>query len=239
MMFWYRCSALRLNMLVLGVLLSGCTQTTAFLHTEHEERPDPEVRVLLMQPDVELYELTAGGLLEPRAQWTRIAKQHIATAVTDELRRRDDNLIPYQPPVDDPAKEYAHQQIIILHKVVGQTILRHKLRSQKALATKKGKFDWSLGKGVAVLHSDYDAEYALFIYIRDSYASAGRIALIVSAALLGAIFPDGRQVGFASLVDLRTGDIIWFSRLVSESGDLRSIKPARETVRNLLVDLPL
>ncbi len=51
--------------------------------------------------------------------------------------------------------------------------------------------------------------------------------------------PGGQQVGFASLVDLETGDIVWFNRLVSGVGDLRTAEPARAAVDDLLADFPL
>jgi len=39
-----------------------------------------------MDPAVELYVLTAGGLLEPNAEWTEAARGHVATALGEELR---------------------------------------------------------------------------------------------------------------------------------------------------------
>jgi hypothetical protein len=43
-------------------------------------------------------------------------------------------------------------------------------------------------------------------------------------------------VGFASLVDLKTGDIVWFNRLVRAQGDLRTPAAAAETVKALVSD---
>jgi hypothetical protein len=106
------------------------------------------------------------------------------------------------------------------------------------LPTKDGKFDWSLGAGVGHFRERTGADYALFVFLRDSYASPGRVALIVGAALLGVGIPGGQQYGFASLVDLRTGDIIWFNRLIDPGGDLRTPEPARKAIKTLLTDLP-
>jgi len=75
--------------------------------------------------------------------------------------------------------------------------------------------------------------------VRDSYVSAGRAAVIGAAAIFGVGIPGGRQVGFASLVDLRTGNIVWFNRLISGTGDLRTEAPAQSTVDNLIKGLPL
>ena len=47
------------------------------------------------------------------------------------------------------------------------------------------------------------------------------------------------MLGFASLVDLRDGDIMWFNFLASASGDLRRKAPARKAIRKLLDGIPL
>jgi hypothetical protein len=60
--------------------------------------------------------------------------------------------------------------------------------------------------------------------------------VIVVGALLGVGVPGGAQVGFASVVDLRTGDIVWFHRLVRPHGDLRTPDAAGETVKALVSD---
>jgi hypothetical protein len=104
------------------------------------------------------------------------------------------------------------------------------------LPSKDGKFDWSLGPAVESIARSHEADYALFLFVRDSYATGGRVALIVIGAALGAFVPGGAQVGFASVVDLRTGDIVWFSRLERPHGDLRTPDAAAETVKALVGD---
>ncbi len=56
---------------------------------------------------------------------------------------------------------------------------------------------------------------------------------------MGVGLQGGMQVGFASLVDLQTGDVVWFNRLVNQAGDLRTVEPARKAVDELLTDFPL
>ena len=95
----------------------------------------------------------------------------------------------------------------------------HTLAETTALPTKK-EFDWSLGSGTRALADEYDADYALFVTMRDSFASGGRAALIVFGAILGVGIRGGSRYGFASLVDLRTGDIVWFNQLASGLGNV-------------------
>lgn len=232
----------KLASVLIALTLVGCTQTKAFYKGESTQRRTSEVGVLLMSPDVELYELTAGGMLEPKAEWTAAGTVHVAAAVREELGAKRAKLFLYQPPTDMPSKDYANSQLLKLHEAVGTAILSHKYIPRLELPNKKDKFDWSLGDGVSVLREEYETEYALFIYLRDSYASAGRVTFIVLATVLslGRYVPRaGTQAGFASLIDLRSGDIVWFNRLISETGDLRTPEPARKAVKELLADLPL
>jgi hypothetical protein len=48
----------------------------------------------------------------------------------------------------------------------------------------------------------------------------------------------GSQVGYATLVDLQTGQVLWFSSLARFSGDLREQKLAVESVDALLAGFP-
>lgn len=230
----------KLVVLLVGIVLTGCAQATAFVRTESVPPRPSEARVLLMPPDLELYELTVGGLLEPKAEWTARATEHVAAALKEECAAKNVRLILYTPPAPNSPKEYAHNQLVKLHDAVGGAILVHQYNPGFRLPTKKDKFEWSLGPGVGLLREDYNADYGLFILIRDSYASAGRIATaIVVAALGGLAAPGGTQVAFASLVDLKTGDILWFNQLINPTGDLRDLDPARKAVKALLVDIPL
>jgi len=229
--------------LLAGMMLAtSCVQTQSFLQTERSTAIPERSRVLLLPPDIELYELTAGGMLEPKADWTDAARRNVENALRTELESRHDELIVYRSPAEDPETEYGHQQLIKLHNVVGGTILLHKFVPGRDLPTKEGRFDWGLGRGVSSFRKSSNAQYGLFVTIRDSYSSEGRVALmaLVFVASMGRAMPHGgSQAGFASLVDLDTGDIVWFNRLSSAYGDLRTPEDARAAIRELLTDLPL
>jgi hypothetical protein len=61
---------------------------------------------------------------------------------------------------------------------------------------------------------------------------------MIALALLGVGVSGGVQVGYASLVDLNTGQVLWFNRLTRGSGDLREPEKAQETLDALLQDFP-
>jgi hypothetical protein len=226
----------RSTLIVFCCALVGCaTPATNFTQISSLEDDDDSLRILLMPIDVELSILTAGGLMEPQAEWTRDARNYMTIAIKDASAERKAGLIAFEenPAVIDPVEV----QLQKLHEAVGFTILSHKY-GVMPLPTKEGKFDWTLGDEVNALREKYDADYALFVFVRDSYSSGGRVAFQIAAAIMGVGVPGGIQVGFASLVDLDNGEVVWFNRLARASGDLRNQVEAAETVRTLLAGLP-
>jgi hypothetical protein len=226
-------------LLVSTVLMACGGSVTTSQRGDHCATPPPSTNVLLIEPDIILFELTAGGLEEPRADWTEAAKVNVGKKLSEILHRTGDKLIPHQPPMNAPDRMHTQEQILKLHEVVGQTVLIHKYIPIYNLPTKEGCFDWGLGECVNSLKEDTGADYALFIYLRDSYTSPGRAALMVAAALFGVGIPGGVQLGFASLVDLQTGQIVWFNRLISPVGDLRTPEAAEKAIQELLANIPL
>lgn len=193
-----------------------------------------EKRVVLATPDIELSELTAGGVDAPRADWTGSAIALTRKDIADTLAARGVRVVEA-----DTGANARESQIVKLNSAVGQAILLHLYYSPIKLPEKGDALDWTLGPGVKVLRDKYQGDYALFIHIRDSYSSTGRQALMGVSALLLIPVPGGLQSGFASLVDLRTGRIVWFNRVLSVNGDLRNADDARDTVGELLQGLPL
>jgi len=191
-------------------------------------------RIALVPMDIELFEVSAGGVLEPRADWTRTARQH----VKDLLRERKVKLGTQVVELEDDGSEQV-AELLRLHGAVGQAILLHHF-GQLTLETKDKKLDWTLGTEAGALRQKSGADYALFTFLRDSYASSDRVATL----LIGFIFarqiipPRVGQQGYASLVDLRTGQVVWFNRILRITGDLRERERASETLDALLSGFP-
>jgi len=231
-------AAFKLTALFFFLFCIGCA-TTNYKATPAAPNLPENARVIVMPLDVQLFELTAGGLQEPRADWTAAAETHVQTALESFLAQRKDTVVRYEPLQDNPEKARMNQQLMKLHEAVGNSIMIHTYFPGFNLPTKKDQFDWTLGGGIQRINERYGAHCALFIFIRDSYASAGRKAAMVLGALAGVSISGGFQTGFASLVDLQTGNILWFGRLFRQAGDLRTPEPAYEAVSQLLVGIPL
>lgn len=224
--------------LVLGLvaLVAGCATPVQRQTVEIRREPGKTPTIVLMPIDVELAQVTAGGILEPHAEWTEAALKHMRGALEAEASSHKVKLVDYHPERGSEEDRQTSLDLVKLHRAVGGAVILHQYQPGLALPSKEGKFDWSLGPSVAAISRSHEADYALFLFVRDSYATSGRVAVIVIAALMGAGVPGGSQVGFASVVDLRTGDIVWFNRLARAAGDLRTPEAAAETVRALVSD---
>jgi len=223
--------------MLVGLGLSACVQVPGTVRVDPAAQSMRGAKVLIMQPDVEVSELTVGGLLEPNAAWTASAEANINQAletVLADLGARWVHLNPNGKLIRTPAVS----QLVKLHGAVGASILIHDYAGGVPLFNKKGKFDWTLGKDAAILGKAYKADYALFVFFRDSFSSDARVALNVLTAIVGAGVRGGQQLGFASLVDLRTGKIVWFNIMARGTGDLREAEAAVDASQVLLAELP-
>jgi hypothetical protein len=247
-----RTSSLRLLLLA---AISFAVPAAAYTHakvatTATGDRIKITGSVVIVEPDIELSEISAGGLAEPRKEWSDAARHFYPQAVHALLTgKKTDQKPDYDVPDNlDPASRQG--QILRLNQAVALSIAQYSMPGS-VLATKKdprtGKptMDWTLGPGVTALRDVTGADYALFTYIRDSYSSGGRTALRMFAMLAGVAMGSyvdiggGQQIGVATLVDLRTGQVVWFNLLARQSGDLRNEQGTQATVAQMLKDLPL
>lgn len=216
-------------------LLSACATTQDARQIDHLESVRDNPRIILMPPDIRYYRLTAGGVAEPHAEWTEAAQANFSRAVEDFARSRGTDL--YLVNGDDMGEVDIEYEA--LHSAVGLTILNHQFGMLTLPSKGNGQvFDWTLGPGISVLADTYDADYGLFVYYRDYQASGGRIAFMILAAAAGVAVPAGSEQGFASLVDLRSGDIVWFNVVRAGAGELRKPEGAAAAVDTLFKDIP-
>ena len=223
----------KISILVTALILAGCAAPSNVQKIDQLESIGDDPRIVLMPPDVRYYLVTAGGVPEPHEEWTTAAQtnfssaiQEHATSIGADLRAIDKD--------DLSADEVRYET---LHSAVGNTLLTHYFGMVR-LPSKGENFDWSLGPGVSSIGQQHDADYALFVHYRDYQASGGRVAFAILAAAAGVGVPMGSESGFASLVDLKSGDIVWFNRVIAGSGELRDPEGARTAVNKLLADIP-
>lgn len=225
---------LRGSTVVLGALLLALALPAwaAKNRAEGFEKLGQGARIAIMPLDVELFSISVGGVLEPRADWTEQALGHFKAALLTRKPRPDIEVIDLEDADDNTL-----QSLNALHGAVSSAIAGHHFGAY-SLPTKEGRLEWSMGPEVRAIRERSGADYALFTFIRDSYASPERIAAMVVGALIGVGLGGGVQVGYASLVELETGRIVWFNLLLRGTGDLREPDKARETLEALLAGFP-
>ena len=222
-----------------AALLAGCVQTRQYADTQFAV-PSGDYKLLVMRPDVSVGSVTTGGLTEPRADWTAAARGNLLAALRAQQAGRGGNLLVLDRRDSLPgvtAETIA--ELERLHGAVGNSIALHKYLGEN-LPTKRGKgLDWTLGAGAVALGQRTGMDYALFLYAEDSFASTGRVALQVlgvAGCFVGFCAPTagGGQFAYASLVDLRTGQVVWFNVLQSRIGDIRTAEGAAVMVERLV-----
>lgn len=221
--------------------LAGCA-TTKQQSAPDFELPQGEYKLIVMRPDVAASTLTTRGDLERREDWSGAARGHFVQSLRDFVHARKGETRVVSTPEDAGLDEAALLDLERLHGAVGASILEFKFSSSVRLPTKRNSFDWTLGELAAQYGAKSGYDYALFIYARDSFSSTGRgtlqalsyvgCAVNVLACLVTPA--GGRQVAFASLVDLRTGDVVWFNALHSSFGDIRTPEGAEKMMKRLL-----
>lgn len=233
------------TLVVLGAVcaLAGCA-SSSFETTNKLNRSTAQIKIVALPVDVQLFQLDAGGTLEPEGDWTQSATKYLNQAMQEQEAAHHVDLVAYDEDKFAADKRDQMHQVTKLFGTVAGEIVIHQYVGDFKLPTKADGFDWSLGPSVKALHDETGADYALITYLRDSYATAGRVGVIIAAAIIGGVtgihvnVPGGSQAGYAALVDLNTGDIVWFNRLARGSGDSRDLDGARGTASALLADFP-
>ncbi len=199
-------------------------------------------RILVFRPSVSVGSQSTGGMFEPNAEWTELAKSNIQVALED-LQARLGNEVIVAP------EAYGEDALVVeehmaLFAAVSQAVIDYQFFVGNRLPTKKRDnkadvFDWSLGDGVSGLPGADQADYGLFVFNKDAYGSTGRKILQVVALLgPGVAVKSGEHVGYAGLIDLRTGDLLWLNADGAMGGDVREVDGSQKRVRQLLEDFP-
>jgi len=233
--------------LLASVVLAGCVQTRQYADVEFAP-PQGNYKLLVMRPDVTVGSVTTGGMVEPRADWTETARAKLLAAIRSQQASRGGNvLILERRDSLQGVEAETVAELERLHYAVGSSIALHKY-SGAYLPTKRGKgLDWTLGGEAIALGRRTGYDYALFLHAEDSFASTGRVALQVlgiAGCFVGFCAPNiggAGQFAYASLVDLRTGEVVWFNVVQAGSqvagikmGDIRTDAGAAQLVDRLL-----
>ena len=233
--------------LAAGLLVSGCVETRQYADMQFTP-PQGDYKLIVLRPDIQVGSITTGGMVEPRADWTEQARKSVTDALRAQQAARGAQTLFVVKRTEVPgvtADELA--EVERLNLAVAQSIVLHKYLGEY-LPTKRGKgLDWTLGQDAVRLGQKSGYDYALFLHAEDQVASTGRIALGVlgiAGCFVGFCAPNiggATQLNYASLVDLKTGQVVWFNVVLAGSqvpgikfGDLRTREGADQMIERLL-----
>lgn len=229
-----------------AVALAGCVQTKQVADIQFEP-PQGDYNLIVMRPNVSVGLVTTGGLVEPRQDWTEQGRANILAALKAQQAGRggQTRILETRAGVAGMSEE-AVADLERLHNAVGGSIALHKYQGLRLPTKRRQGLDYTLGQDAVAFGRATGMDYALFLNAQDSFASTGRTALQVlglAGCLIGFCAPSGGggQNAYASLVDLKTGEVVWFNVLQTSSqlpgvgfGDIRKPEGAAQMVERLL-----
>lgn len=221
-----------------AALFAGCaTPPTHRTHKEAAARLASTTSFGIAPPDVEVYEIATGGVSELRDDWTKQVDAHLRTELQAKTKFKP------APGIDqlNPAAQQELAEVASLLRAISLNQFMALFGPAELLPGQR-PLDYNVGR-IDTLADACGSDALLFVFVRDSYATAGRKALAVLGVLTGAvtgivIMPElGTTVGTAALVQ-RDGTVVWFNSHGAASGDLREREGASATTQSLLTGLP-
>ena len=195
-------------------------------------------KILIVRPTVWVGEQSTGGMAEPNADWT--AQSRILLA--EELGRRQKN---FRVEVVSETDALAGDAALLadygaLFESVAGAVVEYQFFKGNRLPTRKNHpFEWTLGPSGKVLAERTGARYALFINVKDEFGSFGRkMFQVLAAGLVGVGVQSGVHRGYAGLVDLETGNLLWLNADNAMGGDVRVADGMQKRVDQLLEGFP-
>ena len=229
-----------------SLALSACVQTRQYADVQFTP-PQGDYSLLVMRPDVTVSSLTTGGMEEPRADWTEQARANVIAALRQQQAGRGGKVqVLARRNELRGATEQEVADIERLSAAVDQSIALHKYMGLYLPTKRRQGLEWTLGEDAIALGRKTGFDYALFLHAQSNVASTGRTALQVlgvAGCVIGFCAPSGGggDFAYASLVDLKTGEVVWFNVLQTGSqlpgvtfGDIRKPEGAALMVDRLV-----
>ena len=195
-------------------------------------------KVVLMKPDIELFVIHSGGIPELNAGWTTSARKGVAEFLDRRLSAKKMTVISAEQVdaarEDDPLAV----QLVRLQSAVAQSILASHFKRFDRLPTKEERFEWSLGSEARVLAQRYQADYALFVAFREHYPSEDATGPHGGSLSRRFAVLSLYRKGYAMLVELESGRVVWFAERDRISPGLRTSGEVRATLDTLLENFP-
>lgn len=194
-------------------------------------------KVLLLDPRIEVHELSAGGVTQKVPQLTREASDHFEHALRGVLATRADVVAVSMPALAETEQDELDDTIATFNVVAGEAFA-HTQPGLVGWEDRAARFDYTLGFGLPWLQARTGADVLLVTYGVDYQSTGGRKAMAVMGALVGVGLPTGFARLRCALLDLATGDILWLHSEGTGTGNLTDAETMRGIVEKTLATLP-
>ena len=233
---------------VLGVVavLAGCAATpNASLHESIAGKTEQRMprKMLLLPADIRVHEISAGGVVEKVDDWTISASNHAMKSVR-EIAGSKNLFEPKEVPALADSDKQVLDQHLALYELVAASADFSKSGPFAPWRERAKNFDYTLGPGLRELAERSDLDAAVIVIGSDYISSSGRKATmalgILAAALTGvAVIPVGGTAYVSvGVVDLRSGNLLWFATSRGQTDDLRQEQQVRAVLDKLFSGYP-
>lgn len=195
-------------------------------------------KLLVLPPEVSVYEISAGGVIEKVGDWSRQGRDNIAASLR-KLAPRAKFEIATLPDLTEPDRTRIDEHAA-LYDVLAGNIWRNRMVADEIFGPRaqSGFADYGIGPGLADLADRTGADALLIVLVHDFISTGERKALFAIGLLLGVGIPLGQTNAAAGLFDLRTGKLLWQSYDTSVTPDVRKAEDADKIVTDLFGAFP-
>lgn len=217
---------------VTALALAGCAAPSVTYHSNSALPAPLHPNLTVLRPDAVVSLHTAGGMEEPRADWSENVTNQLAAAVESHLF--DAGVDFTDAPAGTPDDEYTMwQSINLVLDAVELATIKGSIGDARSYVMDKTQRDR--------VRDATGADYALALVFRANRSSGGRIALSMLA--MGAM-EHNRARFRCALIDLRDGHVKWANFDTNDA--VSTIDPAstserewRKAVDVLMNEFPL
>ena len=236
---------------VFSIFLTGCATAGFLAHPDLAQRISGIKSIALLPPRIDVYEL--GMISSGRvAGWSDTATANISDAATLQLKSlaRIQSERVLTDSLSDAQKDELRDVQSLLDAVRTSVQVHVQGGTEQRFPAKQSDFDYSLGTFNEITKSTNTDAFLLLQGV-DHITSPGHRALNAALLLTSAAAAGGARMVLipivnlgttwvsASLVDSRTGDILWYRNEMSTGGyDLRDSESAIGFVRKLFEGFP-
>lgn len=213
----------------LALLLCACSTLPNYRSESVDaERLERLRRVVVVPPEIQMFEVSAGGVPERVKGWSEQAAGAVRASLRQTLLRYGLELVDL-PPLDAKDQELMERHLAMFRRI-GEAIAFVQDSHDSVWTTRRNQLEFTVGDGLAALGRRLDADGFLFVDGVDFISTTGRrLIFALSTLAFGLpVVPLGTAYLQAGVLEAQSGDVLWFGRDYRfAAGDLREPETAQ------------